>query len=125
MDDDTPEAARARCRDLSDAMTAAELDLRRARDAEVDAKHVWEAARRAAYFSPQCPRPVRGGVTVGERDAWVDAAAAEEQTRYEVAQAWRQAAKDHHDTVRDQAMLAMSLLKSIDAAFTLALRYEP
>lgn len=116
----TPEAAERRLVALDTAMTQAELQLRRARDTEVDRKHEYEAAKRRAFLSAECPKPTRGGYTVADRDVWVDNQCADEQRAYDIATAAREAAQDHHRTVRDQAMVAMALLRSVSTAFNMS-----
>lgn len=116
----TPVAAENRLLQLDTAMTQAELALRRARDAEVEAKHVWESARRRAGFDKDCPRVERGGATVDVRKQWIDDKCATEQRAYDIAVAGREAAQDHHRTVRDQAMVAMALLRSVTTAYNMS-----
>ena len=124
-DDVTPEAARRRLLSCDNAMAAAELDLRRARDAEVDALHTYQAAQRRAMLSKDRPMVSRGGVTTAERDAWVDDQAAGEQRVADVARVRRESAADHLRVVRDQGMLCMALLRSLDAAYAMAGRVNP
>jgi hypothetical protein len=122
MDDHalTPVMAEKRLVALDTAMTQAELALRRARDAEVEKKHTYEAAKRRAFLSTECPRPTRGGHTVADRDVWVDDRCADEQRAYDIATAAREGAQDHHRTVRDQAMVAMALLRSVTTAYNVS-----
>jgi hypothetical protein len=116
----TPVAAERRLLELDNAMTQAELNLRRARDTEVDRKHTYEAARRRAGFDKDCPVVARGHGTVDERRQWIDDRCADEQRAYDVAVAAREAATDHHRTVRDQAMIAMALLRSVTTAYNMS-----
>ena len=116
----TPVAAERRLLQLDTAMTQAELALRRARDSEVDAKHAYEAARRRAGFSKYCPVVARGQGTVDERKQWIDDQCAEQQRAYDIAVAAREGAQDHHRTVRDQAMVAMALLRSVTTAYNVS-----
>ena len=116
----TPEDAERRLLALDNEMTLAELALRRARDAEVEKKHTYEAAKRRAFLSAECPKPSRGGYTVADRDVWVDDRCAVEQRAYDIAAAAREGAQDHHRTVRDQAMVAMALLRSVSTAFNMS-----
>ena len=116
----TPEAAERRLVALDNAMAKAEFDLRRARDKEVEKKHEYEAAKRRAFLSAECPKPTRGGYTVADRDVWVDDRCAVEQRAYDIATAAREGAQDHHRTVRDQAMVAMALLRSVSTAFNMS-----
>lgn len=116
----TPASAERRLLTLDTEMTQAELALRRARDNEVAAKHVWEAAFRRAGFDRDCPRVERGGATVDMRKQWIDDRCADEQRSYDVAVVAREAALDHHRTVRDQAMVAMALLRSVSVAYNMS-----
>lgn len=116
----TPVAAEQRLLQLDNAMTQAELHLRRARDAEVTAKHTYEAARRRASFDKDCPRVERGGATVDMRKQWIEDRCADEGRDYDIKTAAREAAQDHHRTVRDQAMVAMALLRSVTTAYNMS-----
>lgn len=116
----TPASAERRLLVLDNEMTAAELALRKARDAEVDAKHTYEAARRRAGFDRDCPRVERGGATVDMRKQWIEDKCAEEGRAYDIRIAAREAAQDHHRTVRDQAMVAMALLRSVTTAYNVS-----
>jgi len=116
----TPVAAERRLVWLDSEMTRAELFLRRARDDEVSAKHDYEAARRQAGFSKDCPRVARGAATVDERKQWIDDQCANQQRTYDLKVAAREGALDHHRTVRDQAMIAMALLRSVSVAYNLS-----
>lgn len=116
----TPVAAERRLLALDNDMTRAELDLRKARDAEVLAKHTYEAARRRAGFDKECPRVERGGATVDMRKQWIEDRCADEGRDYDIKTAAREAAQDHHRTVRDQAMVAMALLRSVTTAYNMS-----
>lgn len=119
---ETPVTARNRIRSVGSALVKAEMDLKTARDAEVNAKHAYESARRAAALSAEAPRVLRGGTTVGERDAWVDDRCEAHEFAYRVAEANRQAAHCHYSTIETQSMLAQAILKSIDRAFSVGTR---
>lgn len=125
MIDETPETARDRVSRCGTALAKAELELKRARDAEVDARHTFEAARRRTMLSDDCPKVTRGGVTTAERDAWVEEQSSSAELLFQIAEVRRQAAKDHYETVNTQAMLAMAILRSIDTAFNVAGRSQP
>lgn len=116
----TPAAAERRLIELEKQLEMATEMLKIARDAEVDAKHVHEAARRRAGLSPDCPRVERGGVTVAEREEWIAGQAAEAQWKYDIATAARQAAWDHLQTTRDQGMMCMGLLRSANTAYAIS-----
>ena len=119
-DDLTPIDCERRLRALVTDMTRAQAELRSARDAEVERKHEYEAAKRRAFLSADCPKPTRGGFTVADREVWVDDQCADEQRAYDIAVARREAAKDHLQTIRDQSMVVMALLRSISTAYNLS-----
>jgi hypothetical protein len=119
-DDLTPIDCERRLRALVTEMTRAQTELRNARDAEVDRKHEYEAAKRRAFLSAEAPKPTRGGTTVADREVWVDAQCADEQRAYDIAVARREAAKDHLQTIRDQSMVVMALLRSISTAYNVS-----
>jgi hypothetical protein len=108
-EDLTPIDCERKLRALVTKMSQAQTELRNARDAEVDRKHEYEAAKRRAFLSAECPKPVRGGLTVADREVWVDDATAR-----------REAAKDHLQTVRDTSMVVMALLRSVSTAYALS-----
>ena len=119
-EDLTPVECERKLRGLVTAMSQAQTELRNARDTEVDRKHEFEAAKRRAFLSAECPKPTRGGFTVADREVWVDDACAGEQRAYDIATARREAARDHMQTVRDQAMTVMALLRSVSTAYALS-----
>ena len=82
-----------------------------ARDAEVQACEALRMATARAVLSEDCPRPKRGenGVTVADRDAWVDQQVATERMAAAVAEAHRRAAEDHLRVTRDQASTVQSM----------------
>ena len=116
----TPVAAERRLLHLDNELTKAELDLRRIRDAEVDAQHVYEAALRRAGFDKDCPRVARNGATVDERKQWIDDRCAAEQRAYDVAVSARKGAETHLKTVDKQSMIALGLLKSVTTAYNMS-----
>lgn len=120
MEDLTPIECERKLRALVTQMSQAQAELRQARDAEVDRRHEYEAAKRRAFLSAECPKPVRGGLTVADREVWVDDRCAEEQRAYDIATARREAAKDHLQTVRDTSMVVMALLRSVSTAYALS-----
>jgi hypothetical protein len=116
----TPAGVESRLRSLVTDLTQAQQALAKCRDQEVRTKHAYEAARRTALLSEECPKVARGGLTTAERDAWVDEQVKDERWLYGVAEARREAAQDHLRVVRDQAMVVMALGKSITAAYAVA-----
>lgn len=116
----TPAAAERRLIELEKQLEMATEMLKIARDAEVEAKHTFEAARRRAGLSAECPRVERGGTTVAERTEWIEDKAAEDQWKYDIATAARQAAYDHLQTTREQGMMCMALLRSANTAYAVS-----
>jgi hypothetical protein len=68
----TPLSVEAKLRQLVNDLTRTPIMLREARDAEVDARHDYDRARRRALLSDKSPKVTRGGYTVAEQAAWVD-----------------------------------------------------
>jgi hypothetical protein len=68
----TPLAVEAKLCQLVNDLARAQVVLREARDAEVDARHEYDRARRRALLSDKSPKVTRGGYTVAEQAAWVD-----------------------------------------------------
>lgn len=120
LDDLTPLDCERKLRAIVNEMTRAQNALRVARDKEVDLKHRYQAAKRVAFASPECPKPSRGGYTVADREVWVDGQCAAEERAYDDAVADREDARDHLNTVRDQATSVQSLLRSTWKAFDLS-----
>lgn len=116
----TPVGVEAKLRQLVTDLTRAQLLLADARDAEVNAKHAFEAAKRRALFSGDCPKVARGGYTTADRDAWVDEQVQTQRYQYDVAVAKREAGQDHLRVVRDQSMIVMALANSIRTAYQVA-----
>lgn len=116
----TPAAAERRLIELEKALEMATGMLKIARDKEVTAKHEFEAARRKAGLSADCPRVERGGTTVAERTEWIEDKAAEAQWKFDIATAARQAAYDHLQTTREQGMMCMALLRSANTAYAMS-----
>lgn len=75
-----------------------------------------------AVLSEECPRPKRGenGVTVADRDAWVDVQTADARAGAMGAEAYRKAAEDALRVARDQASVVQSLASLMRAEMSLA-----
>lgn len=119
-EDLTPIDCERRLRALVTDMSQAQTELRNARDDEVKKKHEYEAVKRSAFLSAECPRPARGGFTVADREVYVDNACADEQRAYEIATARREGAQDHLRTVDKQAMIVLGLLRSVTTAYAVS-----
>jgi hypothetical protein len=114
----TPNDAEKALRWVLRAMLAAQRGLAEARDAEVAAKHVFEAAKRRAFFHDDCPKPARGGHTVADRDAFIENATAAERQDYELATAAKEAAQDHLRTLNAQSVVMSALAKNVQQTYS-------
>lgn len=103
-------------------LAASQRSLKGARDREVEAAATLRVARAAAFLNPDCPKPKRGenGVTVAERDTWVDQRTHDEWLQHEVAEATRKAAEDALRVTRDQASVVQSLAGLMKAEMQLS-----
>lgn len=94
--------------------------LKDARNAEVAAKKAYRVAKTEALLGGDCPRVGRDGVTVAERDAWIDQQTEEEHSAMEAAKAMTENAKDYLSTVREQGSHIQSQHKSVMQAYQMA-----
>jgi len=90
----TPLAVEAKLRQLVTDLSRAQIVLREARDAEVDARHEHDRAHRRALLSEKSPKVTRGGYTTADRDAWVDEQVADLRFASDKATVVREAAQD-------------------------------
>jgi hypothetical protein len=118
----TPAQVQQRLYDMHNQLAQAADALKLTRDAEVEAAEALRMAVVKATLSEDCPKPKRGenGVTVADRDAWVDRQVADERFAHAVAEATRKAAEDRLRVSRDQASLVQSLSASMRAEMSLA-----
>lgn len=119
-DPDTPVGAEAKLESYRDALDTAREELRKARDAEVDAKDARDAAKRRAQLSADCPKVgVFDGVrtTVAYQQAWIEEQVAAEERGYQVAKLARQAASDHLRTLGKQGGFQQSITASVREAY--------
>lgn len=109
--------------DVHQLLTTAQVQVARARDAEVEAVEALRMAVVKATLAEDCPKPKRGenGVTVADRDAWVDRVVADERFKAAVAEAARKAAEDHLRVARDQASLVQSMSALMRAEMSLTM----
>lgn len=107
----TPGQVQQRLYDVDRELSAAAARLRTARDQEVHAREALTLAIARATLSEECPKPRRGenGVTVADKQAWVDLAVKDERFTLAVAEATRQAAWDAFQVTQGQASLVQSL----------------
>lgn len=115
-----PEQIKDRLRKLVNDLGMATIALARARDAEVELKHEYLAAKRAARFSPDRPIPNRTTILADDVEAWIGQRTKELHKAYDVAVANREAASDHLWTLKDQAGIVMSLNATERALYQMA-----
>lgn len=118
----TPGQVQQRLFDIHQQMTLAAQQVAAARNKEVAASEAYTMAKARAVLSEDCPRPKRGenGVTVADRDAWVDQTVESERFELAVCEATRKAAEDNLRVVRDQASLVQSLSALMRAEMSLS-----
>lgn len=118
----TPGQVQQRLFDVHHELGAAARAVAAARDTEVKATEELTMAKARAILAEECPRPKRGenGVTVADRDAWVDQQTQPVRFDAAVAEATRKAAEDRLRVVRDQASVVQSLSALMRAEMSLA-----
>lgn len=94
-------------------------DLKACRTAEVDAKKAYRVAKTKALLGGDCPRVGRG-LTVAERDAWVDRETEDQLSAYEAAKVMTENANDYLKTVKEQGSYIQSQHKSVMQAYQMA-----
>jgi len=115
--DMSPVQVEQKLRYLHDQLGTSTEELRKARQAELEAQLALTGAKARATLSPACPKVARGGCTVAERNAWVQLAIQNEDQAYETAKVMRQAATDYVKTVRDQLAAVQSIGASVREAY--------
>jgi len=116
----TPIAIEAKLRHLANDLGRAQATLAQARDAEVDARHEYERARRRALLSDKSPKVTRGGYTVAEQTAWVEQECEDLKFAADKAQVVREAAQDRLRVLLAQCEIVRSLGASVRHAYELA-----
>lgn len=101
-------------------ITRAQSELRKARDWETESEIALKRARLIASHRDDCPAPVRGGVTVGQRDEWIDRQCFEAWSAQRQAETAREIAQDGLRTVLAVAETVRSLGASVRMAYQLA-----
>lgn len=120
MSDLTPAQVETKLRQLVSDLTRAQTELSGRRDACTEAEILLKRARIAASHSDSCPRPVRGGTTVAERDSWIDAEVQTEWEAYRRAETAQDIAQDALRTTRDIASTVQTLARSVQQAYSMA-----
>ncbi len=113
------ETERMMTRSITD-LTGAQAKLAEARDVLTEAEIAYERAEVTASHDPACPRPVRGGVTVGEREAWIKAKVMPEWEARKRAETARDIAQDAIRTQYAVTSTVQSIARSVQQAYALA-----
>lgn len=98
----------------------AEMAMRKLLIAESDAKWAYERAHVIASTDPNCPVPVRGGYTVGERESWIRGMVQDEFQGLEYAQLNVTIQKRYIERLNQQASLCQTMSKHVLAAYNTA-----
>jgi hypothetical protein len=120
MSDLTPIDVERRLTQLVTQITNAQNELRTARDAETEAGISLKRARLYAGHRDDCPKVVRGGSTVAERDEWIDRLTFDEWSAAKRAETSREIAQDSLRAVLAVAEVVRSLGSSVRTAYSLA-----
>lgn len=116
----SPLDVEAKLRGLVTEMSNAQKALRSARDAETQAEIAYKKARARAFHAPDVPHVTRGGVTTGERDAWIEQQVEDEWSTFRLATTGREIAQDHLRVVLAIAETVRSLGASVRVAYGMA-----
>jgi hypothetical protein len=118
----TPAEAERILKVLYNELGLAQLELRRARDRELDAKKAYVSERKRLLWTRECPHVGRGSddVTVDERDAWIDNKIPDEFWVYEVAQSQRADADDYMSMLRHQVKCVQSISATTRQAYDIS-----
>ena len=116
----TPVQIERKLRQLVNDLGRTQVVLAEARDAEVDARHEFDRARRRALLSGECPGHP-GGWTVAEQTAWVEREGVEREVEdlefaARKATVIREAAQDRLWTLLAQAKIVRSIGASVRQA---------
>lgn len=123
--DMTPAEVDRHLKILRNELAKASLQLRRARDRELECEGLYLKARTKLLLSVDCPN-VRGpgGVTVDERDAWLDNQLDNELWIYKEAKVARENAETYMRAVNKQVACIQSLGANARQAYGMAGRTE-
>lgn len=116
----TPVDVERKLRGLVTELTTAKQELAQRRDACTEAEILLKRAKVTAAHSDNCPRPTRGGVTVAEREAWLDTEVIEEWEAFRRAETAKEIAWDASRTVHDIASVVQSIAGLVKQAFSMA-----
>lgn len=116
----SPVHIEGKLRALVNAITTAQADLREMRIGESDAAIELLRATVRASMDPQCPVVKRGEVTVGDREAWIDAKTVDLKAAAMHAATLREIAMDALRSRIAESQAVQSLNASVRQAYSLA-----
>jgi len=120
----TPIMVEAKLIDLTNREFWTVKQLKDARDAETEADIAYRKARLRAYAHTDCPKPQRGGATVGERDAWVDAQVVEEWEALRRAETATTSAADYVKLMERVSTKVQTIARLVEQAYNVSGRRE-
>lgn len=95
----------------------AQIEYRKSGDAYLDAFKAHRIATTRAEFSAECPRVVRGEVTVGDRESWVRRECGDEIDTLKTAEIMRENAIEALRSARNELQGAMAVNASVREAY--------
>ena len=116
----TPVDVERKLRELVTDLTTAKQTLARRRDECTEAEIMLKRAKIVAAHSENCPRPVRGGTTVAERESWIDTEVIQEWEAFRRAETAKEIAWDASRTTHDIASVVQSIAGLVKQAYSMA-----
>lgn len=116
----SPVGVETKLRALVNAIALAQSDLREMRLAETDAAVELMRATVRASMDPACPVVKRGEVTVGDREAWIDARTVDVKAAAMHAATLREIAMDALRSRIAESQAVQSLNASVRQAYSMA-----
>lgn len=115
----TPIHIEGKLRALVNAIALAQSDLRNFRIKEAEATVILMRATVAMSMNPACPQVKRGEVTVGDREAWIDAQTINEKSEAIHATALREIAQDALRARIAESQAVQSMNASVRQAYAM------
>lgn len=116
----TPVMVERKLAELFNQVAQAEIEMRKLLENEAEAKLEYERAHVIAAMDPNCPIPVRGGSTVGERDSWIRGCVEDEYRGLEYAELNVTIQKRYIARLEQQCSLVQTMSKHVLAAYATA-----
>lgn len=116
----TPVAIEQKLTSLVSEISRSQKDLAEARDVEAATEAALKRAQVTAFFRDDCPTPARGGLTVADREMWIDRETLDVWEAHRTAVKAREIAVDHVRAVLAQSEVVRSLGASVRTAYNVA-----